>query len=57
MKIIFLDFDGVIRIPVLTGGPRIEVEFPSMRGRLVSCQLLDGYTEGRLRIALRLSNG
>ncbi len=34
MKIIFLDFDGLIRIPVPTGGLKIEAESSSMRERL-----------------------
>ena len=35
-KIIFLDFDGVIRIPVPTGGPRIEAEFCPERKKRVT---------------------
>lgn len=36
MKVIFLDFDGVIRIPVLNGGPKIDAEFSSSRMQLVA---------------------
>lgn len=36
MKIIFLDFDGVIRIPVPTGGPNIEAEFCGDRMKRVA---------------------
>ena len=35
-KIIFLDFDGVIRIPVPTSGPKIEAEFCSERMKRVA---------------------
>jgi len=34
-KVIFLDFDGVIRIPVPGGGPRIEAEFCAERMKRV----------------------
>ncbi len=36
MKIIFLDFDGVIRIPVFTGGPEVDAEFCSERMKRVA---------------------
>lgn len=36
MKIIFLDFDGVIRLPIQTGGPRIEAEFSSEKMKRVA---------------------
>jgi len=36
MKIIFLDFDGVIRIPVFTGGPEVEAEFCAERMKRVA---------------------
>jgi len=36
MKIIFLDFDGVIRIPFPTGGPEIDAEFSSERMKRVA---------------------
>jgi len=36
MKIIFLDFDGVIRIPVPTGGAELDAEFSSERMKRVA---------------------